>query len=200
MQLSINNRDKTIMSLRTDLFYYATKSLPAWNPSHDGWDWNPKKKMLTTTYDIAQDVYRHLVMYEDLQAYENAICHQRNIDTWLARVFNKAGSYWKTLMVRALKTKQYYEYDGMLDYYRPSLWLLREDWMQKQGHDFIVERIPSLVFFSNDDEKRLIYPTWKAKSKERIEKYVNLIESGKITDYDIPDEIYEEVYSEIRQK
>ena len=85
MQLSINNRDKPQnMPLRTDLFYYAIDSLPKWNPSHDGWDWNPKKKMLTTTYDIAQDVYRHLVMYEDLQAYEDAICHQRNIDTWLA--------------------------------------------------------------------------------------------------------------------
>jgi hypothetical protein len=200
VQLSINNRDKTIMQLRTDLFVYATESLPKWNPSHDDWDWIPTRKRLTTTYDIAQDVYRHLVMYEDLQAYEDAICHQRNIDTWLARVFNKAGDYWKQLMERALKTKQYYEYDGMLDYYRPSLWFLREDWMQKQGHDFIVERIPSLVFFANDDETRLIYPTWKAKSKERIKKYVDLIESGKINDYDIPDEIYEEVYSEMRQK
>ena len=56
-----------------------------------------------------------------------------------------------------------------------------------------------LVFFANDGNTR-IYPTWKAKSKERIEKYVNLIESGKINDYDIPDEIYEEVYSEMRQK
>ena len=69
-------------------------------------------------------------------------------------------------MEQALKTKQYYEYDGMLDYYRPSLWLLREDWMRKQGHDFIVERIPSLVFFSNDDENDSFILLLKAKSKE----------------------------------
>ena len=191
------------MTLNTTLFQYADASLKETSPAD--WmniQWTPTNfnKPFANHAAIAQDVYRHLVMYEDLQAYEDAICHQRNIDTWLARVFNKAGDYWKQLMERALKTKQYYEYDGMLDYYRPSLWLLREDWMKQEGHYFIVERISSLVFFANDDEKRLIYPTWKAKSKNRIKKYVDLIESGKINDYDIPDEIYEEVYSEIRQK
>ena len=125
MQLSINNRDKTIMSLRTDLFCHATKSLPAWNPSHDGWDWNPKRKCLRRLMILLKMFIATWLCMKTFKPMRTLFAI-RNIDTWLARVFNKAGPYWKQLMEQALKTKQYYEYDGMLDYYRPSLWLLRE--------------------------------------------------------------------------
>ena len=199
MQLSINNRDKTIMQLRTDIFTHADDTLEEWNPSDNGYEWVPTDFAALSREDdvqkaVAVDVYRHLVFWEDIDAIHDGRFMDQ-LDTWLAREFKKAPPLWMSLMEAAIKEKQVWKENESDIYVRPSLWFLREDWMNVQKCLFVVEKIVSQTFRDDDSENQFIY-----LKQASVAELVELIEEGKIDDDDIPEDKYAEVYAEIRQK
>ena len=155
------------MTLRTDIFKFSNETLPEWNPSDDGYEWIPTDfttfVALAHPADvqkvIANDVYRHLVFWEDIDAINDGR-FMSELDTWLAREFKKAPPLWKAMMTAAMKEEQNWKDDGYSIYVRPSLWFLREDWMIDKLHIcFVVDKIPSLTFRDEDGhpEDQLIY-------------------------------------------
>ena len=199
MQLSLNNRDKTIMQLRTDIFTYADDTLEEWNPSDNGYQWVPTDFAALSREDdiqkaVAVDVYRHLVFWEDIDAIHDGRFMDQ-LDTWLAREFKKAPPLWMSLMEAAIKEKQVWKENECDIYVRPSLWFLREDWMNVQKCLFVVDKIVSQTFRDDDSENQFIY-----LKQASVAELVEFIEEGKIDDDDIPEDKYAEVYAEIRQK
>ena len=191
------------MTLRTDIFQHADNSLEEWNPSDNGYEWVPTNfaRFIAIAHPadvlkvIADDVYRHLVFWEDIDAINDGR-YMDHLDTWLAREYNKAPPLWKSLMEAAIKEKQVWDDDSYSIYVRPSLWLLRIDWMGFQNLPFVADKIPSLTFRDEDNtENHLIY--LKTATPETLAK---LVEEGKIEDEDIPDDKYEAVRDEVRQK
>ena len=99
-------------------------------------------------------------------------------------------------MEAAIKEKQVWDDNSYSVYVRPSLWLLRIDWMAFQNLTFVADKIPSLTFRDEDNtENHLIYLK-TAPSAILAE----LVQEGKIEDEDIPDDKYEAVRGEVRQK
>jgi hypothetical protein len=190
------------MTLRTDIFQHADDSLEEWNPCDNGYEWVPTDfsnfiavtHFADVTKVIANDVYRHLVLWEDIDAIHDGR-YMEHHDTWLAREYNKAPPLWKSLMEAAIKEKQVWKKNECNIYVRPSLWFLREDWMNEQLCTFVVDRIPSITFYDGKAENQIIY--LKTASTETL---ADMILEGEIDDDDIPENKYEEVYSEIRQK
>ena len=194
---------RRIMALRTDIFTHADDTLEEWNPSDNGYEWKPTNFAhfiaLAHPADvlkvIADDVYRHLVFWEDIDAINDGR-YMDHLDTWLAREYNKAPPLWKSLMEAAIKEKQVWNDDSYSVYVRPSLWLLRIDWMAFQNLPFVADKIPSLTFRDEDNtENHLIY--LKTAPTETL---VELIQNGNIDDEDIPDDKYEAVRDGVRQK
>ena len=191
------------MQLRTDIFTHADDTLKEWDPSENGYEWKPTKfdHFIAAAHPadvlkvIADDVYRHLVFWEDIDAINDGR-YMDHLDTWLAREYNKAPPLWKSLMEAAIKEKQVWDDDSYSIYIRPSLWLLRFDWMEFQNLHFVTDKIPSLTFRDEDNtENHLIY-----LSTAPVEMLAELIQEGKIEDEDIPEDKYAEVYAEVRQK
>ena len=190
------------MTLRTEIFQHADNSLEEWNPSDNGYEWVPTDfaRFIAIAHPadvlkvIADDVYRHLVLWEDIDAINDGRYMEIH-DTWLAREYNKAPTLWKSLMEAAIKKKQVWKKNECNIYVRPSLWFLREDWMNNQLCTFVVDRIPSITFYDGNAENQIIY--LKTASTETL---VDLIQEGEIDDDDIPENKYAEVYAEVRQK
>lgn len=191
------------MPLRTDIFTHADDTLKEWDPSENGYEWKPTKfdDFIAVAHPadvlkvIADDVYRHLVFWEDIDAINDGR-YMDHLDTWLAREYNKAPPLWKSLMEAAISEKQVWDDDSYSIYIRPSLWLLRFDWMEFQNLPFVTDKIPSLTFRDEDNtENHLIYLTTAP-----VETLAELVQDGKIEDEDIPDDKYEAVYAEVRQK
>ena len=191
------------MTLRTDIFQHADDTLEEWNPSDNGYEWVPTEfaRFIAIAHPadvlnvIGADVYRHLVFWEDIDAINDGR-YMDNLDTWLAREYNKAPPLWKSLMEAAIKEKQVWNDDSYSIYVRPSLWLLREDWMNDQHLDFVADKIPSMTFRDEDNtENHLIY--LKTATPETL---AELVQEGKIEDGDIPEDKYLAVRGEVRQK
>ena len=187
------------MQLRTDIFTYADDTLEEWNPSDNGYEWVPTDFAALSREDdiqkaVAVDVYRHLVFWEDIDAIHDGRFMDQ-LDTWLAREFKKAPPLWMSLMEAAIKEKQVWKENECDIYVRPSLWFLREDWMNVQKCLFVVDKIVSQTFRDDDSENQFIY-----LKQASVAELVELIEEGKIDDDDIPEDKYAEVYAEIRQK
>ena len=190
------------MTLRTDIFQHADDTLEEWNPMDSGYNWVPtdfaslisEVHFADVTKVVATDVYRHLVLWEDIDAIEDGRFMEIH-DTWLAREFKKAPPLWKSLMEAAIKEKQVWKKNECNIYVRPSLWFLREDWMNNQLCTFIVDRIPSITFYDGKAENQFIY--LKTATPEML---AELVQEGKIEDGDIPEDKYAEVYAEVRQK
>ena len=188
------------MQLRTDIFTHADDTLQEWNPSDNGYEWMPTDFAALSRDDdvqkaVANDVYRHLVFWEDIDAINDGR-YMDHLDTWLAREYNKAPPLWKSLMEAATKEKQVWNDESYDIYIRPSLWLLRIDWMGFQNLPFVADKIPSLTFRDDDNtENHLIYLTTAP-----VETLAMLIQEDKIDDEDIPEDKYAEVYAEVRQK
>jgi len=98
-------------------------------------------------------------------------------------------------MEAAIKEKQVWKKNECNIYARPSLWFLREDWMNEQLCTFVVDRIPSITFYDGKAENQIIY--LKTASTETL---ADMILEGEIDDDDIPENKYDEVYAEVRQK
>ena len=191
------------MKLRTDIFQHADDNLNEWNPSDNGYEWVPTKfdSFIAIAHPadvlkvIGDDVYRHIVFWEDIDAINDGR-YMDHLDTWLAREYNKAPPLWKSLMEAAIKEKQVWNDDSYSIYVRPSLWLLREDWMNDQHLDFVADKIPSMTFRDEDNtENHLIY--LKTATPEML---AELVQEGKIEDADIPEDKYLAVRGEVRQK
>ena len=128
------------MALRNDIFTHADDTLKEWDPSENGYEWKPTKfnNFIAAAHPadvlkvITDDVYRHLVFWEDIDAINDGR-YMDHLDTWLAREYNKAPPLWKSLMEAAIKEKQVWDDDSYSVYVRPSLWLLRIDWMGFQN-------------------------------------------------------------------
>ena len=153
------------MALRNDIFTHADDTLKEWDPSENGYEWKPTKfnNFIAAAHPadvlkvITDDVYRHLVFWEDIDAINDGR-YMDHLDTWLAREYNKAPPLWKSLMEAAIKEKQVWDDDSYSVYVRPSLWLLRIDWMGFQNLPFVADKIPSLTFRDEDNtENHLIY-------------------------------------------
>lgn len=191
------------MALRNDIFTHADDTLKEWDPSENGYEWKPTKfnDFIAAAHPadvlkvITDDVYRHLVFWEDIDAINDGR-YMDHLDTWLAREYNKAPPLWKSLMEAAIKEKQVWDDESYSVYVRPSLWLLRIDWMGFQNLPFVADKIPSLTFRDEDNtENHLIY--LKTAPSEIL---AELVQDGKIEDEDIPEEKYAEVYAEVRQR
>ena len=190
------------MTLFTDIFTHADETLEEWNPSDNGYEWVPTNfsTFISQHADvvkvIANDVYRHLVFWEDIDAIHDGRFTEQ-LDTWLAREFNKAPPPWKSLMEAALKEKQVWKEDGYSVYARPSLWLLRDDWMIEQLKCcmLVVDKIPSLTFREDGSENEMIY-----LKQASVEELAELVQEGKIEDDDIPQDKYDAVYDQVRHK
>ena len=240
------------MTLDTAIFPFADDSLPVCMPEMVV-DWTPTN--FTDGFEnhraIAQDVYRHLSMFEDLDAINDG--RYLNVtDTWSARVYRDAPAAWQTLYKTALtQDQEYTEGFGCPYYHQPSLWLLHEEWMRDNACDFVVDAIPSITFHEETVGvmERLVYPYTEYESltatimqcsnqeiiaklkageiqyddilEEIIDQFsdeetvafnaawlcnksaqeiADLIEDGKVECESVPDEIYGEVWSIIRQK
>lgn len=241
------------MTLNTTLFQYADASLKETSPAD--WmniQWTPTNfnKPFANHAAIAQDVYRHLVMYEDLDAINDGTSHEQMvlIETWLARVYRDAPREWQTLITTALKEPQEYKEGYNYPYYhQPSLWFLHKDWMHDNHCDFVVDEIPSITFRKEiaPVTERLVYPCQEFESvsamimqcsnqeiitklkdseidyldipeevidmfspEERfallnalsVEQLAELVLENNINDEDIPEDKYDAVYAEVRQK
>jgi hypothetical protein len=191
------------MALRTDIFTHADDTLEEWNPSDNGYEWKPTNfaRFIALAHPadvlkvIADDVYRHLVFWEDIDAIKDGR-YMDHLDTWLAREYNQAPPLWKSLMEAAIKEKQVWDDNSYSVYVRPSLWLLRIDWMAFQNLTFVADKIPSLTFRDEDNtENHLIY-----LKTAPIETLAELIQNGNIDDEDIPDDKYEAIRGGVRQK
>ena len=186
--------------LRVDLFPHADDECEGWYPKEEEhkWTFTDFANFITPPCDvrrvIADDVYRHLAFWEDLDALYDGRC-MVELDTLMAVEFNKAPPLWQTMMESAIKEKQVWEDDGYSCYVRPSLWFLRADWMNDHFNDFVVDKIPSLAFRDNESENRLIY-----LKNATVKKLAKLIQDNEIDDEDIPHDKYAEVYAEVRQK
>ena len=105
------------MALRTDIFTHADDTLEEWNPSDNEYEWEPTKfaRFIALAHPadvlkvIADDVYRHLVFWEDIDAINDGR-YMDHLDTWLAREYNQAPPLWKSLMEAAIKEKHPYHF------------------------------------------------------------------------------------------
>ena len=193
------NNAETIMSLRTDIFTHADDTLEEWNPSDNGYEWVPTDFAALSREDdvqkaVANDVYRHLQIWEDIDAIHDGR-FMDVLDTWLACEFNKGMPLWQGMMEAALKEKQVWKRGECDIYVRPSLWFLREDWMNAQRCLFVVDKIPSLTFRDDDTENQMIY-----LKEASVKELAELVQEGRICDEDIPEDKYEAVREQVRQK
>ena len=182
------------------IFKYIDNELNEWSPINCGYEWNNTNfnNKFKDDKELVQDVYRYLVMYEDLDAiYEGKF--KINLNTWLYRNYINAPDEWRNLLKLAITQKQNYkeEYDYPF-YWQPSLWLLHKRWMKDNNYNFIAEEMNSLTFKKEDFpvETRLIYPAYKSS----VEEIVQMLENDEILDDDIPEDKYDEVYHLMRQK
>lgn len=170
---------------KNTLFRWADETLPAWNPRAVCEEWVPTDfAVLSRAADmrkaVAEDVYRHLQMWEDLDAIYDGRMMQE-LDTWLSREFDKGMPLWQSMMEAALREKQVWR-EGECDIYaRPSLWFLRKDWMEDQFNDFTVERLPSRTFHDDNCEDKLMY-----LARASAEELVYVLQRGAIDVGDIP--------------
>lgn len=191
------------MTLNTDIFTHADPTLQDWDPNNAGYHWVPADFQFFTfialehpeqlNWIIANDVYRHLVFWEDIDSIHQGQLSAQ-LDTWLAREYNKAPPLWRKLLEAATTEKLVWNDEYYSNYICPSLWFLVEDWMVDQGINFVLAKIPSLTF-QDDAVHKLVY--FKNLS---VQELAGLIIDGKIDDDDIQDDKYAEVYAEVRQR
>jgi hypothetical protein len=170
---------------KTELFRWADETLPAWNPSAvcEGWvptDFAVLSRAADMRKAVAEDVYRHLHMWEDLDAIYDGRMMQE-LDTWLSREHGRGMPLWQALMEAALREKQVWREGECNIYARPSLWLLRRDWMEDRFNDFVVERLSSRAFRDGNCEDRLIY-----LARASAEELAHALQRGAIDVADIP--------------
>ena len=209
------------MTLDTTIFQYANSSLEETTPAdwqHTQWvpadfKWIPTNfnKPFANHAAIAQDVYRHLVMYEDLNAINDGTSLDQMvlIETWLARVYRDAPREWQTLFKTALNEPQEYN-EGFENpyYHQPSLWFLHKDWMHDNACDFVVEEIPSITFRKESVPvtDRLVYPSQEFESvtamilRSSHQEIVTKLKEGEIVYLNIPEELIEMFSAEERRE
>lgn len=197
------------MTLDTTTFPFANDSLPDCTPGLAA-SWVPTDFTdgFENHQEIVQDVYRHLVQFEDSEAINDSR-YVDVTDTWIARVYRDAPAAWQTLYKTAFMQPQEFTEGFESPYYhRPSLWLLHKDWMHDNACDFVVDEIPSSTFHEEITPvmDRLIYPYQEEyesvtsmimqSSNQEIIAKVNASEYHYL---DIPDELIDQFSAEERR-
>lgn len=202
------------MTLDTTIFQHADSNLEETTPADwdMDWDidWTPTdfNQPFANHAAVVQDVYRHFVMFEDLDAIYDGR-YLDIIDTWIARVYRDAPAAWQTLYKTAWFQQQEYQEGFKYPYYhRPSLWFLHKEWMHDNACDFVVEEIPSITFRkeSTPVTDRIVYPYQEFESvtsmilRSSHQEIITKLKEGEIVYLDIPDELIEMFSAEERRE